>query len=310
VGSGFLISSTLIATAAHVVDGAVALGVSADGHTSLGHVIGINDSTDVALVQTNTPFAGHMFTMDSSQPPVGTLIGVIGYPEGGPVSFSQGSISGLNRTINVEGQARSGLIQTDAALNPGNSGGPLLLVNGVVVGLADAGNTSAQGIGYAVPASAAAPLFASWQAAPSPPPSPACSNPLGPSGFGQIGNSNSAPAAVIATLTTYFDSIDTGDYATAYGQLAPDEQATISEAKFAADDATTYDYNINLGAASPTSTGTELVDVAFTSLQAPAEGPNGDQCDNWTLEYTMANSAGSWLIEAANGQGAVTHVPC
>jgi hypothetical protein len=115
---------------------------------------------------------------------------------------------------------------------------------------------------------------------------------------------------VIATLTTYFDAIDTGDYATAYAQLAPDEQATITEAQFAANDATSYDYNIDLGAATATSTGGELVDVSFTSLQAAAEGPNGDQCDNWTLEYTMVNSGGSWLIEAANGQGGVTHLAC
>jgi serine protease Do len=310
VGSGVLITPTLVATAAHVVDGAVTVGLSNGGHTSLGHVIGISDANDVALVEVTAPFTGHTFSLASTIPPVGTTVGVIGYPEGGPVSFSQGSISGLDRTIDIQGQPRSGLIQTDAALNPGNSGGPLLLLNGSVVGLADAINTSAAGLGYAIPSTTAQPLLANWQSDPSPPSTAACSNPLGPSGFGQIQGGPSVPSGITATLSTYFDSIDTGDYATAYAQLSPAEQATISESQFAANDATSYDYNITVGAIAPGTAGTDLVDVSFTSLQSAAEGPNGDQCDNWTLEYTMTNSAGAWLIQAANGQGGVTHLAC
>lgn len=174
VGSGFLLSPYLIATAAHVVDGAVAIGLSADGHTSLGQVLGINEATDVALIEAATPFSGHVFTLATNEPPVGTVVGAIGYPEGGPVSFSQGTISGLNRTVNVEGRTLTGMVQLDAALNPGNSGGPVLLLNGTVIGLVDADNTSAQGIAYAVPATSAARLISEWQGDPSPPSSPTC----------------------------------------------------------------------------------------------------------------------------------------
>jgi serine protease Do len=185
-------------------------------------------------------------------------------------------------------------------------------VNGTVIGLADAVDTQAEGIGYAVPATAAAPLFAQWRATPAPPVTPTCSNPLGPSTSGSIQSGTSAPNAegILNTLNTYFNAIDSGDYATAYAQLSPAEQETFTEAKFAADDATSYDYNITLEALSSQADGSDLADVSFTSLQSAADGPNGDQCDNWTLEYTMVSSGGTWLIESGSGQGGVTHLSC
>lgn len=310
VGTGFLISPTLVATAAHVVDGAVAIGLSDGTHTYVGQVVGIDDTTDVALVRATHPITGHIFHLASTQPSVGTSIGVIGYPEGGPLSFSQGSISGQDRTVNVEGRSRTGLLQTDAAINPGNSGGPLLLLTGTVIGLADAKENQAEGIGYAVPSTAAAPLLSSWQSDPAPPPPPGCSNPLGPSGPGQLTGSNTAPQGILAMLTTYFNAIDTGDYATAYAQLAPQEQAQMTESAFASDEATSYDYGFSLGEAIANGDGSETVDVSFTSLQSAAEGPGGDTCDNWTLAYTIIQSGGSWLIASANGQQGMTHTSC
>jgi hypothetical protein len=312
VGSGFLLSPTFVATAAHVVDGAVAIGLSAGDHTVAGHVIGIDDSADVALVRTTAPLAGHVFSVADTEPPVGTQIGVIGYPEGGPVSFAQGSISGLDRSIQVQGQPRTGLIQTDAAINPGNSGGPLLLLNGTVVGLADANNTGADGIGYAVPADTSLPLLTGWQSTPAPPAPAACTNPLGPSTFGPIQSTTPSPddAGITTTLTTYFNAIDSGDYATAYAQLSPNQQQRISETQLGTGDATSYDYDITIQAISAAANGADLVDVSFTSVQSAAEGPDGDQCDNWTLEYTMIDSSGAWLIDSTAGQGGVTHTAC
>ena len=312
VGSGFLLSPTLVATAAHVVDGAVSIGLTAGGHTVVGHVIGINDSTDVALVQASAPLAGHVFAVSVTEPPVGTPIGVIGYPEGGPVSFSQGSISGLDRTIDVQGQARSGLMQTDAAINPGNSGGPVLLVDGTVVGLADAVNTQARGIGYAVPTATSNSLFTGWRATPVPPSPAVCSQPLGPSGSGPIQNGlpSTDALAIASTLSTYFNAIDGGDYPTAWAQFSRSQKSRLIESSMASGDATSYDFNVAIQSIRGRGPGTEVVDVSFTSLQSPAQGPNGDSCDNWTLEYTMVNSGGTWLIDYTSGQNGRTHSAC
>jgi S1-C subfamily serine protease len=312
VGSGFLVGPSLVATVGHVVDGAVAIGLTANGVTTVGHVLGLDPTGDLALVQSSAPLSGHLFTLASELPQVGADVGAIGFPEGGPVSFTRGTVSGLDRTINVGGTPRAGMIQTDAALNPGNSGGPLLLVNGTVIGLVDAGDTGAQGISFAVPAATAAPLLSSWRSAPAPPPPPSCQNALGPSGHIPVGSSGGGPLVqeITAALTTYFNAINNGDYASAYAQLSPAEQATTSESKFASDLSTTYDFNVNVGAISAVSPGTGLVDVTFTSLQSPAQGPNGDTCDNWTLQYTMVQFNGSWLIQSANGQGGNTHTSC
>jgi hypothetical protein len=114
----------------------------------------------------------------------------------------------------------------------------------------------------------------------------------------------------LAALTTYFDAIDAGDYASAYAQLAPQEQAQSSESALASADATSYNYDIAIGTATSNPDGTESVDVEFTSRQSAADGPDGDQCDNWTLTYTMVESGGSWLIANATGQNGVTHRSC
>jgi serine protease Do len=313
VGTGFLLSPTLVATAAHVVDGAVAIGLTAGIHTTEGTVIGIDDSTDVALIRSDSPLEGYVFHLDTSQPPVGTSVGVIGYAEGGPVSFSEGSISGLDRSMDVSGTYRSGLMQTDAAINPGNSGGPLLAINDTVVGLAESTDTTAQGISFAVPTATAGPELAAWQVNPSPPAVANCPSPLGSPGSGSVQNGSAAPdaAAIENTLQTYFSAIDSGDYATAYAQFDPTAQQAESEAQFAADEATTDDYDITLSSITPLTNGVDLADVTFTSLQRASEGPGGDQCDNWTLEYKMVDTSGAWLIDGATGQnGGPTHTSC
>jgi serine protease Do len=83
-----------------------------------------------------------------------------------PGSVSIGIVSGLDRSITVADdltrQARdlTGLVQTDAAINPGNSGGPLIDISGAVIGIISAGSSSAEGIGFAVPITAATSVMA------------------------------------------------------------------------------------------------------------------------------------------------------
>jgi serine protease Do len=312
-GSGILLPSGMVATVAHVVDGAVAVGVTSGGTTTSATVVGYDGARDLALLKPATPLRGHALTFDASVAPVGSPVAALGYPLDQPLTLTTGAISGLARTIAIDGVNRNDLIETDTSINPGNSGGPLITSAGSVVGLVDAKNVTAAGIGYAVDGAVAAKELAAWEADPQPQPQGSCQSPLGPSvtsGPSVSGPSGANSAGITSTLTSYFNDINDGNYAGAFALLDPQAQSQTSLSQFAQGDATSYDFNISVGAVTGLPDGDAMVPVEFTSIQDSADGPNGDTCDNWTLNYTMVNSTGTWLIDSATGQNGVTHTTC
>ena len=161
-GTGFVVDSEgHIVTASHVVDGASKVTVKfADGTTRTATVLGKDDATDVAVLKIDpSGLTLHPLKLGSSSvarrsvPPVAA----IGDPFGYARSISTGIVSGLDRTIQApNGFTVAHAIQTDAALNPGNSGGPLLDASGEVIGIVDQiatdGNADqSSGVGFAVP---------------------------------------------------------------------------------------------------------------------------------------------------------------
>lgn len=318
VGTGFLLSPTLVATVDHVVaQAAVVSLISGTQHTT-GTVIGSDPSRDLALVRADEPLTGYNFHFATVPPSVGDRVAAIGFPIGNPVTMTQGAISGLNREVPVDGVPRTGLVETDTALNPGNSGGPLMAADGSVVGLVDAGTSGANGIGYAVASDTARTADQEWAAAPVPQPPAACQNPLGPSqqpsaipapipGSGSQAQIN----GIVDALNRYFGGIDSGDYPVAYSVLAPNRQAAGSEAEFAKGLLTSYDSNILITAAQLVDPNTVTADLTFNSLQTAAYGPDGDTCDNWTLEFTMRQQDdGTWRIDGAQPHNGSTHTHC
>jgi serine protease Do len=168
VGSGVIVSTDgYILTAQHVVEGATSVKVTtADGKTYDATLVGTSSTDDVALLKIDATGL-RAAQIASGTATAGQVVLAIGDPLGEYAgSVTLGIVSGTGRTIQVAdtttGQAitRSNLIQTDAALNEGNSGGPLLDTKGQVIGIATATATSAQGLGFATPVSAAASLLA------------------------------------------------------------------------------------------------------------------------------------------------------
>ncbi|MDA7705492.1 Do family serine endopeptidase [Rickettsiales bacterium] len=158
-GSGFIISQDgYIVTNNHVIDGADDISVSLkDGKKISAKLIGSDERTDLALlkidVKEKLPFTKFG---DSGNSKIGQWVIAVGNPFGLGGSVSTGIISAHGRDIN-EGQIND-FIQTDAAINKGNSGGPLFNINGEVIGIATAiyspsgGNV---GIGFATPSNIA-----------------------------------------------------------------------------------------------------------------------------------------------------------
>lgn len=139
IGTGFLVAPRLVATVDHVVDEATSItlkrGTKVVGH---GTVIGSDPARDVALIRTQSHVEGYTFKFAATPPRLGDAVAALGFPLGLPLSVTRGTVSGKARTVPIDGLRRRDLIQTDAALNPGNSGGPLLEADsGDVVGLVD-----------------------------------------------------------------------------------------------------------------------------------------------------------------------------
>ncbi len=166
VGTGVVISEEgLILTNLHVVWGAERLKITfADGTESSAVVVGTQPHNDLAVLKpTRIPDDLQPATLGSSrQLASGDAVAVVGFPFGMGPSVSSGVISGLNREFKSDHGERlmSGLIQFDAAANPGNSGGPLVNMDGEVIGIVTAimNPTKARtfiGIGFAATIEAA-----------------------------------------------------------------------------------------------------------------------------------------------------------
>ena len=152
-GSGFIISSDgYIVTNDHVVHNAKEIKVGLmDGRSFKAQIIGLDPSTDIAVIKINANQLSTMKFMDSDQLQVGQIAIAVGNPLGLQHTVTSGVISALGRTLRARnGRLIDDIIQTDAALNPGNSGGPLVASNGMVIGVNTATIPSAQGLCFAV----------------------------------------------------------------------------------------------------------------------------------------------------------------
>lgn len=157
LGSGFVVSKDgYIVTNNHVVANATKIDVFLTDRKEpyVAKLIGSDEQLDLAILKIdaddNLPF---LEFGDSDKLEVGSWVIAIGNPYGLDHTVTVGVISAKGRPLNINGNQFTDLLQTDASINPGNSGGPLINLQGKVIGINNAINAQAQGIGFAIPSS-------------------------------------------------------------------------------------------------------------------------------------------------------------
>ena len=152
-GSGFVAGKGLVVTNAHVVAGESSTQVVVAGSSYRATVVLFDPAFDLAILRTNAPL-GPILTIDPDTVGRGTQAAILGYPENGSLTFGPAGISdqvtAIGKDIYNQGAVTRGVYELDANVRPGNSGGPVVIAGGEIVGVVFSRSTIYANLGYAL----------------------------------------------------------------------------------------------------------------------------------------------------------------
>lgn len=318
-GSGFLIDDDLVVTAAHVVKDAAEIVLRIDDELVSGEVLGTNDLTDIALVRTARDSKGHQFTFIDGEPRIGTGIYALGFPRNVTVKDAEGSDNGftanagavtaLNQTVDYGSGSIENMIRTDASVDSGNSGGPLITQDGEVVGLVSGvrmtdDKTPVNGWGYAVTAPRIVQAVAEWRERGTSVGLKSCADAPAPDGttvYLEVNSSHDQATSIAHSLVAHGQAINSGNYRSAYEIFTGGIRERVGSVSHWSEGIETS-YWLGLLVDDVKGTGDELVARArLVTAQDPEKhsprGTTGQACSIWTMDYTMVWDGTRWLME-------------
>jgi len=309
-GSGFLLDDRHVVTVAHVVAGAQALTVRrVDGRVARATVVGLDADREVALLELDRDLKSKRYLSLSSRKAKDLdEVVALGYPLGAPLSLTKGEVSGTDRQIDIDdGPTVKGLLQFDADISPGSSGGPLIDSSGEVVGLAEAENTGGNGLYYAVPGTTAGGLVQAWSATPDVPDGSSC-----PASYSAVAITSVHPDApsVALMLERFVAGINAGEDDLTYADGSTIRGYDLAARQFTGGLRKDYPDGDELASAFA---GVELSEVELEKVNNPkgledtadirwtvADRSTGDTCDSRT-RATLRLDSGQWQISELRG---------
>jgi hypothetical protein len=301
--SGALVAPDLVLTAAHVVSGAMEVFV-ASGDTWVDASVVVSDpSTELALVRLSEPSDGHVFSLTEADPLPGSAVAVLGYPLTGEFTVTDGIVSAAGVDKTLDGFPMEDQLVITAAINYGNSGGPVVTSSGTLAGVVssmdrdDETGERREGRGFAVSASVvAAPAIDALDPAASVPEA-GCSGDL----YFSIQTlpTDDVTAELVEVLWGHGEAINLGYYEEAYAQFTPAVQARIGSLDTWSAGVETSVWRSAVIESLGGSTQAPSLEVVLTTEQDETGSPS---CTVRTMTYTFAQdtAAGTgWLIDSA-----------
>lgn len=319
-GTAFVIADDLVVTAWHVVDGAAQITVELGDNRVDAAVVGRDVDRDVALLRLDSPIRGATLLPIATSPPrVGEEVAAMGHPRGLPLALTVGRVTSMNGTfdfgVDFDGEPLviDDLIQTDAVVAPGNSGGPLINSSGEVVGVVVLLDVGAPGLMYASDALASADQLDQWLVEPDPVEAAFCVGPIDVTA--DVGDVISSDVhhpeidALMRTYAVYQLSINSGRPEEAFQMLGPGIATRTDPEEWADGQRTSSLWAFRIRDVTDLSDGSLGVRVTFESTQAPEFGRlPGETCTRWDLTHRLVRGEVQgrefWLIDGAtNNEG-------
>lgn len=324
-GTAFLVNEDTAYTAWHVVEDAAQVALTLGGESVEAAVIGHDPVRDVAVLRLASPIdRAVVLPIAEQQPRVGEEVAAMGHPRGLPLALTVGRVTSMNGEFDFGGAAEdvvSNLIQTDAVVAPGSSGGPLINQRGEVIGVVILKDIAAEGLMYAGNIEGVRAELATWDELPEPVDAAFCVGSVDLSNIDDIASefigadiAHPEVAALQRTFAVYTQSINSGRAEAAFGVLGPTITTNNSADAWAEGQSTSLLWDWRIRSIVDAAGGLE-VRSTFTSTQEPEFAfDETSTCTRWDITHTMIPGSfrglDFWLIDASRVTEGIPPIDC